>query len=139
MPRDRCAEHIFFALDTDTARSEPHSVSNPRPVIAIPRSTCRSSAPFDRKALLESADVSNGGQALGGVWRGLFAVRLQRICAAAERAWVSKASVARTQAATTLIRAVFRERGFRRITISTSWSSAVNRFIKRSTEKPASL
>ena len=33
------------------------------------------------------------------------------------------------QAATTLIRPVFRERGFRRITISTSWSSAVNRFI----------
>lgn len=41
--------------------------------------------------------------------------------------------------ATTLIRPVFRERGFRRITISTSWSSAVNRFIRRSTEKPSSL
>ena len=37
---------------------------------------------------------------------------------------------------TTLIRPAFRERGFRRITISTSWSSAVNRFIKRSTENP---
>jgi hypothetical protein len=45
----------------------------------------------------------------------------------------------RIHAATTLIRPAFRERGFRRITISTSWSSAVNRFIKRSTEKPASL
>jgi hypothetical protein len=43
------------------------------------------------------------------------------------------------QAATTLIRAAFRERGFRRITISTSWSSAVKRFIRRSTEKPSSL
>jgi hypothetical protein len=42
-------------------------------------------------------------------------------------------------AATTLIRPPFRERGLRRITISTSWSSAVSRFIKRSTEKPASL
>ena len=42
-------------------------------------------------------------------------------------------------AATTLIRPVFRDRGFRRITISTSWSTAVSRFIKRSTEKPASL
>ena len=45
----------------------------------------------------------------------------------------------KSQAATTLIRAAFRERGFCRITISTSWSSAVNRFIRRSTEKPASL
>ena len=45
----------------------------------------------------------------------------------------------RTHAATTLIRAAFRERGFRRITISTSWSSAVKRFIRRSTENPASL
>jgi hypothetical protein len=43
------------------------------------------------------------------------------------------------QAATTLIRAALRERGFCRITISTSWSSAVNRFIRRSTEKPTSL
>jgi hypothetical protein len=44
-----------------------------------------------------------------------------------------------SQAATTLIRPAFRERGFRRITISMSWSSAVNRFIRRSTENPASL
>jgi hypothetical protein len=36
-------------------------------------------------------------------------------------------------------RAAFRERGFWRITISTSWSTAVNSFISRSTEKPASL
>ena len=43
------------------------------------------------------------------------------------------------QAATTVIRPPFRERRFRRITISTSWSTAVNRFIRRSTEKPASL
>ncbi len=43
------------------------------------------------------------------------------------------------QAATTLIRAAFRDRGFFRMTISTSWSSAVSRFIRRSTEKPASL
>ena len=42
-------------------------------------------------------------------------------------------------AATTVIRPAFRERGFRRITISTSWSSAVKRFIRRSTEKPSSL
>jgi hypothetical protein len=42
-------------------------------------------------------------------------------------------------AATTLIRPALRDRGFRRITISTSRSSAVNRFISRSTEKPASL
>lgn len=42
-------------------------------------------------------------------------------------------------AATTLIRPAFRDRGFGRITISTSWSSAVNRLISRSTEKPASL
>ena len=47
--------------------------------------------------------------------------------------------VCQDYAATTLIRPAFRERGFRRITISTSWSSAVNRFIRRSTEKPASL
>jgi hypothetical protein len=33
----------------------------------------------------------------------------------------------------------FRERGFCRITISTSWSGAVSRFIKRLTEKPAQL
>ena len=44
-----------------------------------------------------------------------------------------------SQAVTTLIRPAFRERGFRRITISMSWSSAVNRFIRRSTENPASL
>src|SRR5204863_8679221 len=42
-------------------------------------------------------------------------------------------------AATTLMRPVLRDRGFRRMTISMSWSSAVSRFIKRSTEKPASL
>jgi len=36
-------------------------------------------------------------------------------------------------------RAAFRERNLRRITISTSWPSAVNRLIKRSTEKSASL
>ena len=42
-------------------------------------------------------------------------------------------------AATTLIRPAFRERGFCRITISTSWSSAVKRFMRRSTENPASL
>jgi uncharacterized protein (DUF433 family) len=39
----------------------------------------------------------------------------------------------------TLIRAAFRERGFFRITISTSKSTAVNKFISRSREKPASL
>ena len=44
-----------------------------------------------------------------------------------------------SQAATTLIRPAFRERGFRRITISTSWSTAVKKFIRRSTENPASL
>ena len=38
------------------------------------------------------------------------------------------------QAATTLIVAAFRDRGLRRITISTSWLSAVNRFIRRSTK-----
>ena len=43
------------------------------------------------------------------------------------------------QAATTLMRAVFLERGFLRITISTSWSSAVSRFIRRSIENPESL
>src|SRR4029078_2600380 len=43
------------------------------------------------------------------------------------------------QAATTRIRPVFRERGFRRMRISMSWSSAVNRFMSRSTENPASL
>ena len=43
------------------------------------------------------------------------------------------------QAATTLILAAFRVRGFFRMMISTSWSSAVSRFIRRSTEKPASL
>jgi hypothetical protein len=39
----------------------------------------------------------------------------------------------------TLIRAACRERGFFRITISTSKSAAVNKFISRSREKPASL
>ena len=43
------------------------------------------------------------------------------------------------QAATTLIRPAFRERGFCRMTISMSRSRAVSRFIRRSTEKPASL
>jgi hypothetical protein len=42
-------------------------------------------------------------------------------------------------AATTEIRAAVRERGFFRITISTSWSSAVRNVINRSTEKPSSL
>jgi hypothetical protein len=42
-------------------------------------------------------------------------------------------------AVATMIRPALRERGFRRITISTSWPTAVNRFISRSTEKPASL
>ena len=59
--------------------------------------------------------------------------------AAPSRSAVSEPLEVLTQAATTLIRPAFRERGFRRITISTSWSSAVNRFIRRSTEKPASL
>jgi len=43
------------------------------------------------------------------------------------------------QAATTLMRAERRERGFRLITIRTSWSSAVSKVISRSTEKPAIL
>ena len=42
-------------------------------------------------------------------------------------------------ALTTLIRPALRERGFGRITISTSRSSAVNRLISRSIEKLASL
>lgn len=43
------------------------------------------------------------------------------------------------QAATTLMRPERRERGFRLITIRTSWSSAVRKVISRSTEKPAIL
>ena len=42
-------------------------------------------------------------------------------------------------AATTVIRATFLDRGFLRITISTSWSNAFSRVIRRSTEKPLSL
>ena len=43
------------------------------------------------------------------------------------------------QAGTTRMRAARRDRGFRSITISTSWSRAVNNLISRSTEKPESL
>ena len=43
------------------------------------------------------------------------------------------------QAATTRICAAGRERGFLRMTISTSRSSAVRKVISRSTENPASL
>ena len=42
-------------------------------------------------------------------------------------------------AATTLMRAAARERGFLRMTISTSRSSALSSVISRSTEKPSSL
>src|SRR5437773_9506862 len=52
----------------------------------------------------------------------------------ARRLDAGSGSLVKTQAATTLIRPAFRERGFCRITISTSWSSAVSKFIKRSTE-----
>ena len=45
----------------------------------------------------------------------------------------------RPYAATTLISAALRERGFFRITISTSRSRTVSSVISRSTEKPASL
>jgi hypothetical protein len=44
-----------------------------------------------------------------------------------------------SDAATTEIRATARDRGFLRMTISTSWSSAVRNVISRSTEKPSSL
>jgi len=43
------------------------------------------------------------------------------------------------QAATTIIRAARRDRGFRFMTISTSRSRAVSIVISRSTENPASL
>ena len=42
------------------------------------------------------------------------------------------------QAAVTRTRPALRDRGFRRITISTSRSSAVRKFISRSTENPSS-
>jgi len=46
--------------------------------------------------------------------------------------------LASNHAAVTWIRVPFRERGFRRMTISTSRSSVVRKCINRSTEKPSS-
>lgn len=61
-----------------------------------------------------------------------------KILAAVVRGGVRGQTVS-VQAATTLMRAERRERGFRLITILTSWSSAVRKVISRSTEKPAIL
>jgi hypothetical protein len=68
-------------------------------------------------------------------WRRLSSagIRSQSKCVDSSELSASPSREA-AHAATTLIRPAFRERGFRRITISTSWSSAVNRFIRRSTE-----
>ena len=105
------------------------------------------SATLGREVRPESWEASTEGQALRGVERAHVAHELASArCLAAvndlrrPRAALGFRGIGScAQAATTLIRPAFRERGFRRMTISTSWSSAVNRFISRSTEKPTSL